>query len=86
MANRFDDTMKNESTSPASQDVIHYIVMSLGLFARQHKLSRKEACNYLSRFKGFAFSIGHYEAEHQLSLQECVDDMTAICRRNGGEV
>lgn len=71
-------------TTPVSSDQIHYIVMSLGLFARQHELTKREACNYLSRFKGLAFSIDNYEVEHQLSLQDCVDDMTAICRRNGG--
>ncbi len=67
-------------------DVIHYIVMSMGMFARRYNLTRREACTYLSRYKGLAFSINNYEAEHQLSLQECVDDMAAICRRNGGRV
>lgn len=70
----------------ASKEVIHYIIMSLGMFARKYKLSRKEACNYLSRFKGLQFSIDNYEAEHQLSLQDCVDDMAAICRKNGGGI
>ena len=67
-----------------SQGVIHYVVMGLGMFARQHNLTRKEACKYLARFKGLKFTIDNYEAEHQLSLQDCVDDMTAICQRNGG--
>lgn len=71
---------------PVSSGVIHYIVMSIGLFARKHKLTKKEACNYLSRFKGLDFSIRNYEVEHQLSLQDCVDDMAAICQRNGGAV
>ena len=69
-----------------SSDVIHYIVMSLGLFARKYKLTKKEACNYLSHFKVLDFLIRNYEAEHQLSLQECVEDMAAICLRNGGAV
>ena len=73
-------------TESVSSDVIHYIVMSLGLFARKYKLTKREACNYLSRFKGLEFSIRNYEAEHQLSLQECVEDMAAICQRNGGAV
>lgn len=72
--------------APVSPDVIHFIVVSLGLFARTYKLTKKEACNYLSRFKGLDFSIRNYEVEHQLSLQECVEDMAAICRRNGGAV
>lgn len=73
-------------TTAVSKDVIHYIVMSMGLFARKHKLSKKEACNYLSRFKGLEFSIDNYEAEHQLSLDDCVNDMAAVCRRNGGVI
>lgn len=73
-------------TESVSADVIHYIVMCLGLFARKYKLTMKEACNYLSRFKGLDFSIRNYEAEHQLSLQDCVDDMAAVCQRNGGTV
>ncbi len=72
-----------ESTS---SDIIHYVVMTLGLFARKYNLTKKEACNYLSRFKGLDFSIRNYEAEHQLSLQECVEDMAAICQKNGGAV
>ena len=73
-------------TTPVSGDVIHYLVMGLGMFARQHKLTKREACNYLSRFKGLEFTINNYEAEHQLSLQDCVDDMAAVCRKNGGMV
>ena len=76
--------LKHDTT--VSTDIIHYIVMSMGMFARQYKLTKKEACNYLSRFKGLQFSIDNYEAEHQLSLQECVDDMYAVCKRNGGAV
>lgn len=73
-------------TRSTSLDVIHYIVMCLGMFAREFNLTPKEACNYLSRYKGLEFAISNYEAEHQLSLQNCVDDMAAICKRNGGGV
>lgn len=71
---------------PISSDIIHYVIMGMGMFARQHKLTRKEACNYLVRYKGLEFTINNYEAEHQLSLQDCVDDMTAICQQNGGGI
>lgn len=73
-------------TSPVSSGSIHYIVMCLGMFARQFKLTKREACNYLSRFKGIDFVLRNYEAEHQLSLQDCVNDMAAICQKNGGAV
>ena len=77
--------MKDQTPTMTSQS-IQYIVSCLAMFARQNNLTRKEACNYLSRFKGLSFTISNYEAEHQLSLQECVDDMKAICRRNGGAI
>lgn len=79
-------TIALKSTDTMTSDAIHYIVMCLGLFARQYKLTKKEACNYLSRYKGLEFSIKNYEAEHQLSLQDCVDDMAAICQINGGAI
>lgn len=65
-------------------NINHYIVMCMGLFARKYNLTRKEACNYLSRFKGLKFIIDNYEVEHQLSMEESVEDMAAICRQNGG--
>jgi hypothetical protein len=40
----------------------------------------------LVRFKGIRFILDNYEVEHQLSLHDCVDDMTAICKRNGGNI
>ena len=70
--------------APVSLNAIHFIVMGLGMFARKFNLTKQQACNYLSRFKGLQFTINNYEAEHQLSLQDCVDDMSAICLRNGG--
>ena len=73
-------------TRHLSLDIIHYIVMCTGMFGRRFNLTPKEACNYLSRYKGIDFAINNYEAEHQLSLQDCVDDMAAICQRNGGAV
>ncbi|HBC20574.1 MAG TPA: hypothetical protein DC009_00385 [Porphyromonadaceae bacterium] len=82
----------SSTAAPSRQDsgnlseMAHYIVMCLGMFARQHGLTRREACNYLHRLGGLKFAIDNYEAEHQLSLQDCVDDMAAVCRRNGGAI
>jgi len=75
---------KIDENNSVSSGAIHYIVMCVGMFARQYNLTKKEACNYLSRFKGLEFSINNYEVEHQLPLQDCVDDMAVVCQRNGG--
>ncbi len=58
MTERFDDI--GTPIESASSDIIHYIVMSVGLFARKYKLTKKEACNYLSRFKGLDFTRPGY--------------------------
>lgn len=81
------DMQKTHNTGSAvSLDMIHYIVMCVGQFARRFNLTRKEAFNYINRFKGLEFVLDNYEVEHQLSLAECVDDMAAICRQNGGKI
>ena len=53
-------------------------------------MSREEknriAYNYLSKYSGLDFIIDCYESEHTLSIDDAVEDMHAICKRNGGEL
>lgn len=67
-------------------NIIRYTIACIHEFAKKHSLSPKEAFNYLDRFKGLAFITEHYEAEHLLSLDEAVDDLTYICNNNGGGI
>lgn len=67
-------------------EISHFVIMGIGIFARKHGLTYREAGNYLLRYKGIEFAIKHYDVEHLLSLQQCVDDMTAICQANGGQI
>jgi hypothetical protein len=53
-------------------------------FANRHKLSIREASNYLNRFKGLDFLSEFYDVEHTLSFNDCIDDLTVICQNNGG--
>lgn len=71
------------ATTP-SKDVIDYIMTAIIEFGRRHRLSIKEASNYLVRFKGVDFLTEFYDVEHTLSFNDCVDDLTAICQNNGG--
>lgn len=65
---------------------ISWITAAINEFARAKALTVKQAFNYLSLFKGFDFIQDHYEAEHLLSFEDVVDDLTAICLKNGGQV
>jgi len=65
---------------------LHYFVMCISAFAQAKCLSQKDAYNYLEEFKGIDFLEECYEAEHCLSMDNAVDDLTVVCRNNGGKV
>lgn len=65
---------------------ITWTVAAISEFAKAKALSVKQAFNYLNLFKGIDFLQKHYNAEHLLSFNDTVDDLTAICQRNGGQI
>lgn len=66
--------------------VIGYIIANIGAFATTHGMSVREASNYLNRYKGLDFLAEHFEAEHLLSLQDSIQDLTQVCFNNGGGI
>lgn len=68
------------------QERVTYIIYCINAFAERYSLTAKQACAYLQRFKGLDFLDECYEAEHQLSLNDAVNDLTIICKRNGGRL
>jgi hypothetical protein len=65
---------------------IYYYVMCVGAFAESKNLTPKDAFNYLEKYKGMEFLVDCYEAEHTLSVDDAVDDLTVVCKKNGGTV
>lgn len=76
--------LKNEPE--IDKNVIAYIVTTISEFAKNHHLSVREASNYLIRFKGIDFLTEHYDAEHLLSFDDSVQDLTQVCLNNGGGI
>lgn len=66
------------------QNRMTYLVYCINAFAERYRLTSKQAFAYLHRFQGMAFLDECYEAEHQLSINDAVNDLTVICKRNGG--
>lgn len=66
------------------QNRITYMIYCINAFADRYQLTAKQAFAYLNRFKGISFLDECYEAEHQLSLEDAVNDLSIICKRNGG--
>lgn len=66
--------------------LVGYVVANIGEFARTHDMTVREASNYLNRYKGLDFLTEHYAAEHLLSIGDSVQDLTRVCRNNGGGI
>ena len=65
---------------------INYYVLCISAFAGEKNISRCDAFNYLNTFKGIDFLIDCYDAEHTLSLDNAVEDLTQVCKNHGGSI
>lgn len=63
---------------------INYTVVCVNEFANKFNIASKEAFIYLYDHKGIEFIKEHYDIEHTLSLDDAVEDITMVCRNNGG--
>jgi len=63
---------------------IGFTVACVNEFANRHKLSAKEAFQYLFQFKGIDFIKENYEVEHTLDFDTILDDLGILCKKNGG--
>jgi len=67
-----------------TRKILSYIVLCIKKFANAFDLSIIEAYRYLENYGGLQFIIKHYEIEHTLSINDAIEDMQDICRKNGG--
>ena len=75
-----------QNTQVINKNVIGYVVAAISEFAKTHHISVREANNYLIRFKGIDFLTEHYDAEHLLSFEDSVQDLTQVCLNYGGGI
>lgn len=66
--------------------VLEYIVVCISEFASRHGMHMRDSYLYLSKYKGIDFLKEFYDVEHTLSFNETMEDVAAICRRNGGAI
>lgn len=65
---------------------IEYVICCVGAFAKRFNLSNAQSYAYLRRYRAIDFLLDYYGAEHTLSIDDAVDDMQAICNREGGKI
>lgn len=69
---------------PIEKKQSDYAVSCVSEFAARHNITQKEAFQFLYKYGAIAFLKEDYEIEHTLSYDDVMDDMLAICQRNGG--
>ncbi len=67
-------------------DKIRYINMCIVEFGHKFGMPSYMSYNYLKKHKALDFLNECYAAEHTLSLEDALDDMQVISRRNGGTI
>ena len=67
-------------------NILDYIIICISEFAKRYQMHAKDAYVFLNKNKGIEFLKEFYDVEHTLSFDDVLDDLTAICRKNGGIV
>ena len=65
---------------------IDYTIACISEFAKRYDMSDKAAFCFLEKYKAIAFLKECYDAEHTLSFEDAIEDMTRICLNNGGDI
>ena len=63
---------------------IPFINACIRAFAKRVGLPVKNVFQYLDRFKGVDFLIEFYPTLHLQSIEDTVDDLIVMCKKNGG--
>lgn len=63
---------------------LQFTVALVSEFAKTFTLGKREAFNYLRDFKGLEFLGSHYDYMHTQSFDDVIEDLSAVCNRNGG--
>ncbi|MBW6411658.1 DUF3791 domain-containing protein [Clostridium sp. YB-6] len=72
--------------SKEEQNIIDYLVVCVNEFAEKFQVNYKQAFNYLNKHNAIKFLLENYEIEHTLSIDDAIDDMIIIARKNGGNL
>ena len=63
---------------------IPFINACIRAFAKRVGLPVKSVFQYLYRFNGVDFLVDFYPTLHLQSLEDTVDDLIVMCKKNGG--
>lgn len=78
--------MAKEDMAKEEVNVLNYIIVCISEFASRYGIHMKDAYLYLTKYKGIEFLKEFYDVEHTLSFDDAIDDVSSVCRRNGGMI
>ena len=83
------DKLKRQTVPKIVKDMrdkyqIPFINACIRALAKRVGLPVKSAFQYLDRFKGMEFLVDFYPTLHLQSLDDTVDDLIVMCKKNGG--
>ena len=70
--------------SEQTRKQVNYTVSCIHEFARRKKISQRDAYLFLQQYQGISFLNEFYDVEHTLSMNDAMDDLETVCRKNGG--
>ena len=70
--------------SEQTRKQVNYMVSCIHEFARRKKISQQDAYLFLQQYQGISFLNEFYDVEHTLSMNDAMDDLETVCRKNGG--
>ena len=63
---------------------IPFLTACIYAFGQRFAMTRQAAFQYLHKHKGLSFLIEYYDVEHLQSMDETIDDLLIVCKKNGG--
>ena len=72
--------------SRTEKNKLKFTIALIAEFAATYKIKKKQAFNYLNRFKGMDFLQQHYNVMHTQSFEDAIEALVMVCRRNGGQI
>ena len=70
--------------SEQTRKQVNYTVACIHEFARRKKISQRDAFLFLHQYRGISFLTEFYDVEHTLSMEDAMEDLEMVCRKNGG--
>jgi hypothetical protein len=69
-----------------NKKLAEFMIMSVDKFAKDKRISVKDAFKYLNERKGLDYLQEFYDIEHTLSPADTVEALTVVCGQNGGDL